>query len=154
MPLLQKRIWMQSRKGLQVVIAGKALTTAAVVAGFAGEKDHRKSECRLKSTRNKPASSEPGFGGGRGGGANFRTAVKNVAVQGKGADVPTPKSTTEQTFSSTSPEVSSLGAEGNSQGTSSSATVEVEKGGAPATSGDYVVRGAGRSSQTDELLWF
>ena len=102
--------------------------------GICGGKDNRKFECRLKSTSNKPASSEPGLGGGRGGGANTKTAVKNVAVQGKGAHVPTPKSNTEQTFSSTTPEVSALGAEGNSQGTSSSATVEVEKGGAPATS--------------------
>ena len=84
------------------------MTTAAVVAGLAGEKT-------TVNLNVKPASSEPGLGGGRGGGANAKTAVKNVAVQRKGADVPTPKPTTEQTFSSTTPEVSALGAEGNSR---------------------------------------
>ena len=63
-----------------------------------GGKDHRKSECKVKGkvkgNGNKPASGEPGLGGGRGGGSQAnaaKTAVKNVAVQGKGADVPTTK---------------------------------------------------------------
>ena len=103
-----------------------------------GGEDHRKSECKVKGNGNKPASGEPGLGGGRGSGsqanAAAKAAVKNAAVQGKGSEVPTTKSTAEQTFSSTTPEVSALGAESNSQGASYSATMEVEKGGAPATS--------------------
>lgn len=75
------------------------------------------------------------FGGGRGGqNANAKAATKNASVSGnKGGDVSKTMATVEQTFSSTNTDGPVLGAESNSQGSLSSATVEVEKGGAPAT---------------------
>ena len=101
-----------------------------------GGKDHRKTECKVKGNgNNKPSSNDSGLGGGRGGGnqnaANNKAAVKQASV-GKGHDGVAASSTTDQTSSSTSADGPGLGAESNSLGASSSATSEVDKGGAPA----------------------
>ena len=102
-----------------------------------GGKDHRKTECKVKGNGNnyKPSSNDSGLGGGRGGGnqnaANNKAAVKQASV-GKGHDGGVASSTTDQTSSSTCADGPGLGAESNSLGTSSSATSEVDKGGAPA----------------------
>ena len=99
-----------------------------------GSKEHRRAECRVKGTAIKPSSNDSGLGGGRGGNqnaANNKPAVKQASV-GKGHDGGVASSTTDQTFSSTSADGPGLGAESNSLGTSSSATSEVDKGGAPA----------------------
>ena len=101
-----------------------------------GSKEHRRSECRVKGSGNKPSSNDSGLGGGRGNqnaaAANNKAAVKQASV-GKGQDGGVASSTTDQTSSSTSADGPGLGvAESNSLGTSSSATSEVDKGGAPA----------------------
>ena len=102
-----------------------------------GGKDHRKTECKVKGNgnNNKPSSYDSGLGGGRGGGnqnaANNKAAVKQASV-GKGHDGSAASSTTDQTSSSTCADGPGLGAESNSLGASSSATSEVDKGGAPA----------------------
>ena len=102
-----------------------------------GGKDHRKTECKVKGNgnNNKPSSYDSGLGGGRGGGnqnaANNKAAVKQASV-GKGHDGVAASSTTDQTSSSTCADGPGLGAESNSLGASSSATSEVDKGGAPA----------------------
>ena len=96
-----------------------------------GSKEHRKSDCKVKGS-GKPASGEPGLGGGRGGQNAAKAAVKQVAVSGnKGAEAST-TSTTDATLSQTSTEAAGPGAESNSHGASFTATMEVEKGGASA----------------------
>ena len=100
-----------------------------------GGKDHRKSECKIKGHNNKPSSNESGLGGGRGGnsnGANNNKAAVKQASVGKGHEGSISTSTPDATISSTNTDSPGLGAESNSQGASSSTTMEVEKGGAPA----------------------
>ena len=73
------------------------------------------------------------MGGGRGGNQNAanKAVVKQASV-GKGHDGSATSSTTDATTSQPSADGPGLGAEGN--GALSSATSEVEKGGAPAAS--------------------
>ena len=140
MQVLQERHWMQSWSKLQVVsLLGGHRGQRTVDAGSVAGKDHRKTECKVKGNGNnyKPSSNDSGLGGGRGGGnqnaaaANNKAAVKQASV-GKGHDGGIASSTTDQTSSSTCADGPGLGAESNSLGASSSATTEVDKGGAPA----------------------